>query len=502
MLVNKKNLCAHCFEGLSDNVAFCEFCGNSVDNNEQQTSNLPAGTILLGKFIIGKLLGKGGFGVTYLAYDLIRECKVAIKEYMPDTLSYRTPGNTLVSTYLGEKEESFKLGAEKFYEEAKTVSKFNGHPNIINVSEFFYENNTAYFVMEYIDGMDLKTYVMQKGGKISEEESITLLSPIMDALIIVHSIGILHRDISPDNIYITKDGDVKLLDFGAARQVMGEKSKSLSVVLKPGFAPMEQYQSRGNQGPWTDVYALAATMYYSLVGQVPEAAMDRIDNDNLKSPAELGVNVQPKMEKILSKALSLRAADRYQSMGEFKQAVINGEISTPSNDKILVEKPEVGIIKPTLKSGKLIISLATAGVIFVLACIGFAIWQNSLNDSTEVYGNGSSQNLAASSRNDTATKNSVTSSSNDSATMNSVTSSSNENAAASSSNENAAASSSNSNVAQNSAASSSDEKAAQNTSEISSSESTTSENTKSANSSDKNESKTTITPTKTEDTAK
>jgi len=388
MVVNNKNLCTYCFEEVSDDAASCQFCSNSADSQGEATSNLPVGTILLGKFIIGKVLGKGGFGVTYLAYDLRRECKVAIKEYMPDTLSYRTPGKTLVSTYLGEKEDSFKLGSEKFYEEAKTISKFNGHPNIINVHEFFYENNTAYFVMEYIDGMDLKTYIIQKGGKISQDEGINLLIPIMDALIVVHSIGILHRDISPDNIYITKAGDVKLLDFGAARQVVGEKSKSLSVILKPGFAPFEQYQTRGKQGPWTDVYALAATMYYCLAGQIPEAAMDRMEVDNIKLLSGINVNVSENVEQILQKALSIKGIDRYQTMAEFKQAFINARFSIYQNNKTPVVKLEENINKPALKYRKNIISIAIAAAILIITCINFTIWQITKNDSTEVSRNG------------------------------------------------------------------------------------------------------------------
>jgi basic membrane protein A len=145
----------------------------------------------------------------------------------------------------------------------------------------------------------------------------------MDSLMIVHSIGVLHRDISPDNIYIANDGTVKLLDFGAARQVLGEQSKSLSVVLKPGFAPIEQYQTRGKQGPWTDVYSLAATMYYCLTGQIPDASMDRIDEDNLQSLTQQGVTVTPILEKALSKALSLRAVNRFQTIVEFKNALIS-----------------------------------------------------------------------------------------------------------------------------------------------------------------------------------
>jgi len=369
--VNGKNLCTSCFCDKTGEADVCGFCGY-YEGKPQNATSLSVGTMLLGRYAIGRVLGKGGFGVTYLAYDLKRESKVAIKEYMPDSLSYRTPGVTTVSTYEGEKEESFNLGAEKFYEEAKTVSKFNGHPNIINVYEFFYENNTAYFVMEYIEGVDLKTYIIQKGNKLSEEECVRLLTPIMDALIVVHSIGILHRDISPDNIYITKNGDVKLLDFGAARQVLGEKSKSLSVVLKPGFAPIEQYQTRGNQGQWTDVYALAATMYFCLTGQVPEAAMDRVYEDTIRNIFELNSNISEKLEKTLMKALEVRPESRYRTVYEFKQSIIGEQIPCinsfdnnqikQEDEYLYVEKRTNRRIFPTIAACVLIICLTVLGV--------------------------------------------------------------------------------------------------------------------------------------------
>ena len=394
--VDSKNLCAFCFEELSDNAALCQFCGISAENQGEPTSNLPVRTILLGKFIIGKVLGKGGFGITYLAYDLSRDCKVAIKEYMPDTLSYRTPGKTLVSTYMGEKEESFKLGSEKFYEEAKTISKFNGHPNIINVYEFFYQNNTAYFVMEYIDGMDLKKYIMQKGGNIPEDECINLLTPIMDALIIVHSIGILHRDISPDNIYITNDGNVKLLDFGAARQVLGEKSKSLSVVLKPGFAPIEQYQTRGKQGEWTDIYSLAATMYYCLAGQIPEAAMDRIEEDNIKPLSELNDKVSKKVVQILKKALSVKGIDRYQTVAEFKQAFANEKATLyksefqNSNESLIQPRTLTSDKSTNRLNRKAFISIIAASIIVVCSVVVYGVYKISNNTTATATGNNGS----------------------------------------------------------------------------------------------------------------
>ncbi len=317
MIIDGKNLCPSCFSETQNEM--CDLCGYKSENISQYPIALPIGTILTGRYLIGKVLGKGGFGITYLAYDLNQNRRISIKEYLPDNLTHRDSGKTEVSTYSGEKGETFRLGAQKFFDEAKTVSKFNGHPNIINVYEFFYQNNTAYFVMEYLNGMDLRNYIINNGGCISEEKIKEIITPVIDALIVIHSIGILHRDISPDNIYICNDGNVKLLDFGAARQVIGEQSKSLSVVLKQGFAPIEQYQTKGRQGEWTDVYALGATIYYCLTGRIPESAMDRVDEDSLKQPSELGIKVTPEFEKTILKALSIRAINRYQTVAEFKR---------------------------------------------------------------------------------------------------------------------------------------------------------------------------------------
>jgi len=317
--INGKKLCPNCFESLQDYDKKCSSCQNSGYISEAGV--LLIGTILMGKYIVGKVIGRGGFGITYLSYDINNDRKVAIKEYLPEGLAYRNPDSTVVSTYKGEKAEYYKNGAEKFYEEAKTVSRFNGHPNIINVYEFFYENNTAYFVMEFIEGVDFKKYIQLNGGKLPYEKVIEIMTPILDALIIVHSVGILHRDISPDNIYITKDNEVKLLDFGAARQVLGEQSKSLSVILKQGFAPLEQYQTRGKQGPWSDVYFVGATMYYAITGKVPLDAMNRIDYDEL--PNQFSDEISQQLKQILLKALAVRTANRYQSVIELKQDLVN-----------------------------------------------------------------------------------------------------------------------------------------------------------------------------------
>ena len=311
-------LCEYCFAKLSGGEDVCPVCGFQKDTYEPEAGVLPAGEILAGKYLIGKMLGRGGFGVTYLGFDIPGKKKVAIKEYLPDGLAARQPGQTMISVYTGEKENLFKKGAERFFEEAKMVSRFNGNPNIVSVYEFFYENQTAYFVMEYLDGMDLKKYTAKNGGKLEVDEAVRIIEPIMDALTVVHSAGVLHRDISPDNIFLTNDNEVKLIDFGAARQVIGEQSKSLSIVLKQGFAPIEQYQTHGHFGPWSDIYALCAAFYFMITGKVPEAAMDRMELDQLMPPSAMGIEIPISLEQILMRGLSYKAADRPQSVIELK----------------------------------------------------------------------------------------------------------------------------------------------------------------------------------------
>jgi serine/threonine protein kinase len=351
MFINNKTLCPYCF---TESSLPCPACGYSGGEGLTFPTALPVSTVLLGRYIIGKTLGKGGFGITYLAYDSVEDKKVAVKEYFPDTLSYRNPGYTQVSTYQGEKEDSFKLGVEKFYDEAQMISRFNGKPGLIWVNRFFYENQTAYFVMEYLEGMDLKAYFKSNNGVLSERQIIAVITPLIESLIIVHGTGVLHRDISADNIYITNDGRIKLLDFGAARQVLGEATNSLSVILKQGFAPIEQYQSRGKQGPWTDVYALGATIYYCLTGKVPDAPMGRLEADHMFMPE----NASDGFRIVLQKMLAVRPGDRYQNFSELARdmtayGLLNAAPPPPESDKAAEaeEQTPVSADSPSVAAG-------------------------------------------------------------------------------------------------------------------------------------------------------
>ncbi len=299
--------------------------------NEAYPLALPAGTVLAGQYVLQKVLGQGGFGITYEAKDHKTGERVAIKEFFPDSMATRT--QTTVMPFSGERGESYDYGKECFLQEAETLAKFIGNENIVRIYSYFEENGTAYFVMDFIEGTSFDDYLKQNGGRLPFDKTAEILIPVMDALNVVHSKGIIHRDVTPDNIYITKDGTVKLLDFGAARYSLGDKSCSLDVVLKHGFAPKEQYTRRGKQGPYTDVYALGATFYFALTGRRPPDSIDRMDEDDLVPPSTLGVKLSKAAESAILKALDVQPQNRFQSMEAFKNAMLSirtDEVQKPS----------------------------------------------------------------------------------------------------------------------------------------------------------------------------
>ena len=320
--MNPERVCYGCFAEKEPGIS-CPYCGFN-ENDEQPYLALPLGAILNGRYLVGKVLGIGGFGITYLGYDLTLEIKVAIKEYMPSALATRHSDQYTVAL-TGRVEEDYRNGMERFLDEARILAKLQNTPNIVSVQNYFKENGTAYFVMEYIDGMSLKAYLSKNGDQIPWEQAIAILQPIMEALVQVHAMNLLHRDISPDNIYITTKGESRLLDFGAARFALGD-GKSVSVILKHGYAPEEQYSSHGNQGPWTDVYAMGATLYRCITGQLPPDSLERIHGDTIKTPSELGVSVPSHVENAIMKALAVKTEDRFPNMEAFLGA-LSGRVS-------------------------------------------------------------------------------------------------------------------------------------------------------------------------------
>ena len=290
--------------------------------NEDYPLALPEGAVLSGQYVIYKVLGQGGFGITYEAQDHRTGYKVAIKEYFPDSLAIRKQNNTKVIPFTGDRGKNFEYGKHCFLQEAETLAQFIGNDNIVRIHSYFEENGTAYFVMDYIEGTSLDDYIKQKGGRLSFEEATQILLPVTDALQSVHEKGLVHRDVAPDNIYITTDGKIKLIDFGAARQSLGDKSQSLDVVLKHGFAPKEQYSRRGRQGPYTDIYALGATFYFVLTGKRPPDSIERIDEDSLVSLSKRGVDIPREAEAAILKAMSVKSDDRFQNTADFMRAFL------------------------------------------------------------------------------------------------------------------------------------------------------------------------------------
>lgn len=322
-------LCSNCFCESVNDQGICSVCGfDSARNLREYPLALPPGTILYGRYVLGRVLGQGGFGITYLAQDHQSKQLVAIKEFFPDSMATRT-GGSAVQPYTGERGAHFAYGRDCFLEEAKTMSRFNGNPNMAGVQLYFEENGTAYFVMEYVEGTSFRKYLQSCGGQIFWEDAVAIIMPVLDALTIVHEQGIIHRDVTPDNIYIKKDGSVKLLDFGAARYSLGNVSKSLDVVLKHGFAPREQYARRGRQGPYTDIYTVCATMYYAVTGIKPTDAIERTDADTMPTPSQLGVAITPAQENVLMKGLAVRPADRYQSAVQLRAALMAAQPVKP-----------------------------------------------------------------------------------------------------------------------------------------------------------------------------
>lgn len=327
--INNKKLCESCFAETDSEV--CSKCGFDKSEYSPDPLILPMGTKLNDKIVIGRVMGKGGFGVTYLGYDLRMDKIIAVKEYYPNGIAYRVPSGTEVSLADAKAGETFEKGAEKFYTEAQMVAQFNGNPNIVSVYDYFRANNTVYLIMEYLSGITLKTYV-KKRGKLTDGQALFVMDKIAAALSITHSAGVLHRDISPDNIMICTDGKVKLIDFGAARQIMAESSSNLTVVMKPGYTPIEQYTKKGRQGAWTDIYSLGVSIYYALTEVIIDDPYARMDSDDELAENSHGINGD--LWAIIKKCTMINASDRYGNAIELRKALTS--VSAPIKSEPLV----------------------------------------------------------------------------------------------------------------------------------------------------------------------
>lgn len=319
--------CPYCM-GRPGEDGRCPACGRNADSYQPEAHCLPPGTLLAERYTIGGVLGEGGFGITYIGLDQRLDLRVAVKEFFPAGKAMRQAedGKTVRSGGSVTARQEFEAGKDRFLQEARRMAQMEKHPEIAGVKDFFEENGTAYIVMEYIAGVTLERLVAEQ-GPLEAERALKLFHPLFPALSALHESGLLHRDISPDNLILENDV-LRLLDFGCAREVI-PGDYTMTISLKHGYAPIEQYQSRsGGQGPWTDVYGLAATLYYCLYGEAPDHALDRLCKDRLTSlpdkpasPKAHGASLEEQQEKALLRAMALIPNRRFQSMEEFEKAL-------------------------------------------------------------------------------------------------------------------------------------------------------------------------------------
>ena len=316
--------CYQCFRPIAPGEAVCPQCSRNHAVNDQPPFALPLGTLLhAGKYLVGKVLGQGGFGITYVGFDLALEMKVAIKEYYPVHMASRSQNGGSLQWHSSAAERD--TGRESFVKEARKMAKVHAIPNVVDVREVFFENDTAYIVMDFLEGENLRDR-LKRTGPMTCAGCIDTLRPVMEALEKAHQRGLIHRDISPDNIMIDPTGVVWLLDLGAAKDLaadQGAGSQSSTPVIKRGFSPPEQSSSGGRIGPWTDVYAMCATVYYCLCGKLVPDAVDRL----MGAQVEIPDAIPAAFAAVLRRGMELQPEKRIESMAALLEA-LTGALAT------------------------------------------------------------------------------------------------------------------------------------------------------------------------------
>lgn len=330
MEVNGLHLCIGCMREL-DNMDVCQHCGLVQKDYAPTPRCLIPGTRLSNRYILGRIIGEGSFGITYIGWDEVLAFPVAIKEYYPVDLVSRDVirgNNTNVYMYANIEETEYHKKLERFLKEARDLTRFNQLNAIVSVRDFFYENNTAYIVMDYIRGESLKSYVKRRGA-IDAGEVLAMFKPVLESLIKVHEVEIIHRDISPDNLLFDEEHNLVLIDFGSAELQNADFTRSVTIMFKRGFSPEEQYRSYGKQGAWTDIYALCATMYYAMTASIPDESIQRTLEDRVIPLWNLSnINLSNTQMKAIMKGMEVRAEDRYQNVKDLYKALYE------SNEKV------------------------------------------------------------------------------------------------------------------------------------------------------------------------
>jgi serine/threonine protein kinase len=348
-------LCIHCLCH-KGKASLCPQCGYDERQYQEHPLYLKPRTVLKNQYVLGIPLGQGGFGITYLGLDKWLQKKVAIKEYLPAALVTRDV-RTAMAIPLKNQQDTFNQGLQLFITEARNLAKFD-HSNIVRVLNFFEENQTAYMVMEYLEGRSLTDLLNQVGGRLSVASTLAIVLPLLNALAEIHAHHIYHRDISPQNIRLLNTGIPILLDFGAARYIVGEQSRSLDLVLKHGYSPLEQYSGKGKIGAWTDIYAVGAVLYLMLTGILPPAATDRFGEDNLTPPIAMNLEIPLAISNAVMRALAIKSEERFQTVAEF-QAALQGQTISPVALSTLLLQP----LPPPSRRQAILIRIAILGLL-------------------------------------------------------------------------------------------------------------------------------------------
>ena len=329
--------CINCFAQLNGS-AVCPRCGFDHGAYVPQPHHLRPGTVLQGRYVVGRAMGQGGFGITYAGFDPNMDRRVAIKEFYPNGVASRDASRTDVVTCTGTGDiaENFRLGVDKCVQEARSLAQLDDIPGVVRGLDQFQMNNTAYIIMEFVQGVTLREYLRQRlPHKPDFREAVELLAPIGKALQRVHERGFVHRDVSPDNIMINTEGEPKLLDFGAVKMVVSDDGgQTEHPIVKRGFSPIEMYSTDGRIGPWSDVYAYCATLYFILVGSSADEPANRIYRDTLGG--KLANVVSPAQSSVLEKGMALSPQNRYQKMAELLPALA----ACKADRKPMREQPE------------------------------------------------------------------------------------------------------------------------------------------------------------------
>lgn len=329
-------LCMKCFH-VKGKYDVCPMCGYVEGTPPEQPHYLTPGTILGNHFLVGTAIGAGGFGITYRCFDIMLGVVVAVKEFYPMGLVNRAPGQTAVGLLSGDKKNQYRAQMNRFLMEAQSIAQFGRVKDIVNVYDSFEENNTAYIIMEYIDGVLLKDY-MEKQGRVDVDTALNIISPIISAVRKIHAKGIIHRDISPDNIFISGEDSIKVFDFGAARLNDSTAGTAAEKVIKVGYSAPEQYCDKCKQGFFTDIYSVGAIFYQMVTGIKPIESTEREYKDEMKSPAQLGVKIEPNIDRAVMEALAVKPELRFQSIQQFEEALQSKRIAEYPKQKLKKRK--------------------------------------------------------------------------------------------------------------------------------------------------------------------